>query len=195
MLVVVSNQIVEAIVLAPDMEAAARGGASSKTVALGANVKTVTMDTGIVVESDWSDVVLTADATTAGGFTVASNELVFADAGEVTVSGAFMIRGDGSGGASRIYNDIRILQTDSGGTNKPALHAQASDYDKSAAYVAPPGTQTFSQGPADHIVSFNFPLAVVAGDRVKLQWRGYFQSNTNVTLYEAESGIFVRTGI
>ena len=161
---------------------------AGKDVALGTNRKTVTPNTSQVVRSDWGVINLTNDATTAAGFTVVSNEMVFSTPGLIIIKGSLMVQGDGTGGGSRIYADVRARITDAGGTVSRPLYLPEDMYNKSA----PDGS--LAQGPDDHVLGFTFPIIVATGDKIALEWQGYFQSQTNVDIQAAESGIRVFTG-
>ena len=160
---------------------------ATKDVALGTNSKTVAMSNSQVVLSDWEVLALTTDSTTGAGFTVASNEIVFAEAGAVDVRGGLLLQGDGTGGSSRIYPRARARITSSSGTVSRPLAYRDPNYEKSA----PDGS--LAQGPDEHILGFCWPLVVAAGDKLAIEWKLFAQSNTMVAVVAAQSAIAVRT--
>ena len=152
-----------------------------------ANSKTVTLDTGKVVHSDWEKVNLTANATPQEGITInAASEIVFATAKKVNFHGEFDYTGDGGAGGSRIYTRFRLSKV--GTPNTVVRQSKDSGYEKST----PSGAAELSQGPITHSTAMAFPLDAAAGDRYIVEWEGYFQSNTTVTMDHANSEIDIR---
>ena len=182
--------VIRAIVLHTDAPAAAPSGGISwgnKSVALGANSKTVTPSTSAVVHSDWSAVALVADTTAVEGITATANHIAFAKAGQVWLEGSFEFHSNASGGAARMYNNIRGVLTRASTTTRPADLQGQTFYTKTTARGA-----TLTQGPDDQHAEFTVMLEVQAGDTLAFEWETYLQTNSTATMIAADSVIKVR---
>ena len=149
------------------------------------NRKTVTANTGAVVLSDWEDLDLVTDATAVGGVTVAGDALVFSQPKVATIQAGLSFEGNASGGGARLYVDIRG-QLIRGSTTTTPGHMECGIYHKTSA----PGA-ALTQGPVAMLGNCTFLHAAQASDQLKLQWRAYLQSNSQVDVVAADSGVMV----
>ena len=159
-----------------------------KAVGLGTNQKTVSASTSAVVLSDWAVVNLTADATTAGGFSVASNEMVFVGSEDINIEGGFILQANAGGGAARAYVEVRARVTDADGVVTRPDYTKVSNYNKTAA------DGTLMQGPDEMAVGFNFTLKVTSGDKVALEWRAWLQTSSTIDIVTSDSALQVFVG-
>ena len=155
-----------------------------------ATSKTISTVDGRVVESDWSKINLTAAPTAEQGITVnASSEIVFSSPKKISFHAEFVTSGNGSGGGSRIYNELRFTKV--GTPNTVVRQSQDGNYQK--ATNSDTGAQAdLTQGPRYQITSMNFPLDAAAGERYIIEWRVYSQENSSVVIDHANSEVDIR---
>ena len=154
------------------------------------NRKTVTADSGRVVESDWSPVQFTDNSTPFNGITIASNEIRFASAQKCRITGAFITETDDSGGAGRVYNHFRMEKV--GSPNNTVLkQSYNASYNKTTGHdtTAHPN---LTQGPREQITHFDIEIDAEAGDAYVLMWRAYIQTSSYVQIRDDDSLLDIR---
>ena len=129
------------------------------------------------------------NATAVRGVTIVNNELRFADARRVAISGSIESTLDGSGGAARLYQFFRLVKV---GTPDEVLHhTVCSSYSKMTHHDS--ATQaTLTQGPRHEDTHIDMELDAAAGDAYKLEWKSYLQTGGQTDLVPSMSGIVMR---
>ena len=108
--------------------------------------------------------------------TVENDELVFANAGTVTLYGGITTTMEASGGGARMYNHFRAKRV-RGSTTTYFGHARTGSYHK----MTDPDTSDsaeLTQGPRTQVSDFMWPIAIQAGDEIGLEWEAFLQGPT-----------------
>ena len=156
----------------------------------GVNRKFVQPQNAMVVQNDWSTVDLIANANAVMGITVnAANEIVFAQARRVTLTGSMESTLDGSGGAARLYQFFRLSKV--GSPNTVEHQTVCSSYSK----VTHPDSSVqaaLTQGPRHEDTHISMDIDADAGDRYVLEWKSYIQTGGQTDLVPGMSGLRMR---